>query len=99
MDAGLIDKYERDGFVVIENFVDVNQCDRLRQRAEELVHDCDPQGVVSIFSTHEQTRSSDDYFLESGDKIRLIFEESAFNPDVMVRQNRAQSIKKNWQSP
>ena len=94
MDAGLIDKYERDGFVVIENFVDVNQCDRLRQHAEDLVHDFDPQGVISIFSTHEQTRSSDDYFLESGDKIRFFFEENAFNPDGTLRQNKAQSINK-----
>jgi len=72
----------------------VNQCDRLRQRAEELVHDFDPQGVVSIFSTHEQTRSSDDYFLESGDKIRFFFEENAFNPDGTLRQNKVQSINK-----
>src|SRR2546430_17289310 len=68
--------------------------DRLCARAEELVRDFDPKGVVSIFSTHEQTRSSNDYFLESGDKIRFFFDENAFNPDGTLRQNKAQSINK-----
>lgn len=86
--------YERDGFLVLPDFVDERACERLRARAEELVHDFDPQGVVSIFSTHEQTRTSDDYFLESGDKIRFFFEENAFLPDGTLRQSKERSINK-----
>lgn len=86
--------YERDGFLVLENFVNEDACKRLRARAEELVRNFDPQGVVSIFSTHEQTRTSDDYFLESGDKIRFFFEENAFLPDGTLRQSKERSINK-----
>src|SRR6266704_3104267 len=86
--------YERDGFLVLENFIGDDDCDRLCARAEELVRDFDPNGVVSIFSTHEQTRTSDDYFLESGDKIRFFFEENAFLPDGTLRQSKEQSINK-----
>src|SRR3989441_3069256 len=86
--------YELDGFLVLEDFVDAQDCDRLRARAEELVRDFDPKGVVSIFSTHEQTRTSDDYFLESGDKIRFFFEENAFYPDGSLRQSKERSINK-----
>jgi len=86
--------YEREGFLILPNFVDKHACDRLRARAEELVRDFDPQDSVSIFSTQEQTRSSDEYFLESGDKIRFFFEENAFLPDGNLRQPKAQSINK-----
>jgi phytanoyl-CoA hydroxylase len=87
-------RYDRDGFLVLENFVDEQACDRLRERAADLVRDFDPQGLASIFSTREQTRTSDDYFLGSGDKIRFFFEENAFNPDGTLRQNRERSINK-----
>src|ERR1043166_6122915 len=86
--------YERDGFLVLENFVSEEASDLLRSRAEEMVRDFDPPGVVSIFSTHEQTRRSDDYFLESGDKIRFFFEENAFLPDGSFRQSKHRSINK-----
>src|SRR5438552_19196298 len=86
--------YERDGFLVSANVIRGDDCDALRAHAEELVRDFDPTGVVSIFSTHEQTRTSDDYFLESGDKIRFFFEENAFLPDGTLRQSKERSINK-----
>ena len=86
--------YDRDGFLVLENFVSANACDQLRARAAELVNEFDPAGVVSIFSTHEQTRTSDDFFLDSGDKVRLFFEENAFNADGTLKQHTARSINK-----
>jgi phytanoyl-CoA hydroxylase len=89
-----IQKYNRDGFVVLEDFVDGYACDRLRARAASLVHDFDPREAVSLFSTKEQSRTTDDYFLGSGDKIRFFFEEDAFAPDGQLRQTKEQSINK-----
>ena len=86
--------YDRDGFLVVENFATREECKRLKQRAEQLVAEFDPQGVLSIFTTKEQTRASDDYFLESGDKVRFFFEEDAFAPDGSLRQSKERSINK-----
>lgn len=88
-----IARYQKDGFLVLTDFVTSRECDALRARAEELVREFDPAGVVSIFSTHEQSRVSDDYFLDSGDKIRFFFEEDAFNADGL-KQSKERSINK-----
>jgi phytanoyl-CoA hydroxylase len=87
-------QYQRDGFLILKDFVPPNTCDDLRARATQLVKEFDPAGVVSIFTTHEQNRKSDEYFLESGDKIRFFFEEDAFLPDGSLKQSKERSINK-----
>jgi len=86
-------QYRRDGFLVIEHFVTAEACDRLRRRADELVNGFDPS-VVSIFSTNEHKHISDDYFLNSGDKIRFFFEEDAFTEAGTLKQSKQLSINK-----
>ena len=89
-----LEQYETDGFLVLEGFVDERECDALRERIDELVREFDPAGVVSIFTTQEQSRIADEYFMTSGDKIRFFFEENAFLPDGTLKQSKERSINK-----
>jgi phytanoyl-CoA hydroxylase len=94
LSAQQINSYKRDGFLVIPAFVPENKCDSVRKRAQQMVHDFDPAGIKSIFSTHEQNRVADDYFLGSSDKIRFFFEEDAFDDVGELLHDKLHSINK-----
>ena len=44
----MLDAFERDGVIVLRDFVPVAACKRLRDRALELIGDFDPESVASL---------------------------------------------------
>lgn len=70
----MIETYERDGFLVLPAFASPEACAALRERAHRLIATAPPREGVSVFTTAEQDRVSDDWFLESGGEVRLFHE-------------------------
>lgn len=92
--ATALERFQRDGFVVLDKFNSAEECDGLVRRAAELAEHFELSGRASVFQTSEQERTSDDYFLESGDKISFFFEKGAMDPDGMLKRDIARSLNK-----
>jgi phytanoyl-CoA hydroxylase len=88
------DRFERDGYLVVEGLVPDDECDALRAHADALVAGFDPGAVRSIFTTDEQARRTDAYFLGSGEAIRFFFESLALGPDGELRVPKERAINK-----
>ncbi len=84
----------RDGFLILPGFVRAADCQRLMARAAELVAAFSPGPALSLFSTKEQSRTTDEYFLSSGDRIRFFFEPECIGPDGRLRVPKERAINK-----
>jgi phytanoyl-CoA hydroxylase len=89
-----IDRFGRDGFLVVPDFVTAEACDELRRRAEELVEAWEPGAARTVFTTEAQARVSNREFLASGSTSWCFFEEGAFDEHGELRRPKALSINK-----
>ena len=87
-------QFQRDGYLVLPGFKSPAEIAALRQRAGEIVNDFDPGERQSIFSTVDQSKTNDDYFLRSDNSIACFFEEEAFDAQGRLRQDKSLSINK-----
>jgi len=86
--------YAEQGFLVLPGFKPTQEMAALRQRALLIVEAFDPGEQRPVFTTEEQQRHVDDYFLGSGDQVRCFFEEAAFDPNGHLAVDKALSINK-----
>ncbi|MCB9564130.1 MAG: phytanoyl-CoA dioxygenase family protein [Kofleriaceae bacterium] len=87
-------RFEADGFLRLPGFVAPAACDALRTRAAALVDAVDADELGSVFSTRDQVRTTDDYFLDSGDQVRCFLEEDAVDDAGRLRRDKALAINK-----
>jgi phytanoyl-CoA hydroxylase len=89
-----IARYQRDGFLALPDFKSADESAALRARAGQLVDGFDPASSKTIFTTNEQLRAVDRYFLDSATRSRCFFEEEAFDAQGQLKQAKALSINK-----
>jgi phytanoyl-CoA hydroxylase len=86
--------YREQGFLVLPGFKSADEIAAVRARAESLVDGFDAGANRPIFSTQEQARKADDYFLDSAAEMRCFFEEEAFDERGELRVEKALAINK-----
>ena len=82
------------GFFVVGYAMPEDTCDALRLEADKILDDLGDIKDATIFTTYDQSKSSDEYFLNSGGKIRYFWEDKAFTEDGELRKDRKLSINK-----
>lgn len=84
--------YERDGFLVLPDFLPSSDCDALQARAAALVAafdtGSDSSSVRTVFSSYDQGHAKAQYFRESGSATRFFFEEEATDQPTALALNK-----------
>jgi len=87
-------EYATRGYTVVRNVLTPEQAAAMKTRAARIVHEWDEDSASHVFSTNDNNRTGDDYFLDSGELVRCFYEEEAFGPDGRLVQDRSQSVNK-----
>ncbi|XP_032904817.1 phytanoyl-CoA dioxygenase domain-containing protein 1 isoform X2 [Amblyraja radiata] len=92
-------RFREFGFVVVEGFFTVEECDSLRARISEIIDEMDvSQHLLTEFSTQEkeqtEAQGNTDYFLSSGDKIRFFFEKGVLDSKGDLLLPKEKSLNK-----
>jgi phytanoyl-CoA hydroxylase len=94
LNTAQIEDYAQAGVLAVPGFLAPETCAALIARAEQIAAEQAPAGPRSVFTTVEQARRSDEWFMGSGDRVRCFFEEDAFAADGALQVEPARAINK-----
>ena len=76
-DQPMATAWERDGYLVLDDFVSPEDVARMRARTDSLIKDFDIEAHRVVFSAKGQSHAASDYFMKSAANISFFLEEEA----------------------
>jgi ectoine hydroxylase-related dioxygenase (phytanoyl-CoA dioxygenase family) len=90
-----IDSFYQNGYLVVSKFLSPEETNPLLARAKELLEEFDiDDHPLTTFTTGDDNHIWDDYFLDSGDKIRYFLEEDAISSEGKLVVEKQKSVNK-----
>ncbi|XP_014661763.1 PREDICTED: phytanoyl-CoA dioxygenase domain-containing protein 1-like [Priapulus caudatus] len=96
-------QFHEDGFLAIENFLSDDEINSMKTASKMLVDDMVPDEHKTIFKAGDKQKSND-YFMNSTDKIRFFFEDEAIGPNGELLVEKHNGLNKighalHWLNP
>lgn len=89
-----IDQYHQEGFLVLDQIISTETLMEIKSRAAEIVEQWEPNTEPAIFTTNDNNRSGDHYFLQSAERVSCFFEEEAFDKQGNLVNDKSLCINK-----
>ena len=86
--------WERDGYLVLDDFVRPGDVARMRARADSLIEDFDIEAHKVVFSAKGQSHAASDYFMKSAANISFFLEEEAVDEDGRLLKDKDKAVNK-----
>ena len=90
----MVQSYQDEGYLLVENFASPQECDALLARTKHLIDDFDPQAHRVIFSADGQSHAATDYFMKSASNISFFFEKGAMDDDGNMQKDKHLAVNK-----
>ncbi|TFK44201.1 phytanoyl-CoA dioxygenase [Crucibulum laeve] len=90
-----INQFRRNGYLIIPNFLSSTETNVLLNRAKALLDAFDiSDHPLTKFTTGDDNHVGDNYFLNSGDKIRYFLEEDALDTNGKLTREKQKTVNK-----